>query len=62
MFLLKFTLNNIRSGYLLEEKEITSNKNEYINTIVHKQIALNQLDSLLTYHIENNNLKKANLL
>ena len=31
-------------------------------TIAHKQIALNQLDSLLTYHIENNNLKKANLL
>ena len=38
------------------------NKTEYINTVAHKQIALNQLDSLLTYHIDNNNLKKANLL
>ena len=46
----------------MEEKEIVENKTEYINTIAHKQIALNQLDSLLTYHIENNNLKKANLL
>ena len=31
-------------------------------TIAHKQMALNQIDSLLTYHIENDNLKKANLL
>lgn len=42
----------------MEEKQ----KTEYINTVAHKQIALNQLDSLLTYHIENYNLKKANLL
>ena len=41
---------------LLEEKEIIENKTEYINTIAHKQLALNRLDSLLTYHIENNNL------
>ena len=47
---------------LLKEKEIIENKTEYINTVAHKQLALNQLDSLLTYHIENNNLKKANLL
>lgn len=47
---------------LLEEKEIIENKTEYINTIAHKQLALNRLDSLLTYHIKNNNLKKANLL
>lgn len=47
---------------LLDEKQNTENKTEYINTVTHKQIALNQLDSLLTYHIENNNLKKANLL
>lgn len=47
---------------LLEEKQNTENKTEYINTVTHKQIALNQLDSLLTYHIENNNFKKANLL
>ena len=47
---------------MLEEKEIIENKTEYINTIAHKQLALNRLDSLLTYHIENNNLKKANLL
>lgn len=47
---------------LLEEKQNTENKAEYINTVTHKQIALNHLDSLLTYHIENNNLKKANLL
>lgn len=46
----------------MEEKEFSENKTEYINTVVHKQLALNQLDSLLTYHIENNNLKKANLL
>ena len=43
---------------LLEEKEIVENKTKYINTVAHKQSALNQLDSLLTYHIENNNLKK----
>ena len=47
---------------LLEEKQNAEDKTEYINTVAHKQIALNQLDSLLTYHIENNNLKKANLL
>ena len=47
---------------MLKEKEIIENKTEYINTVAHKQLALNQLDSLLTYHIENNNLKKANLL
>ena len=47
---------------MLEEKEFSENKTEYINTVVHKKLALNQLDSLLTYHIENNNLKKANLL
>ena len=48
---------------LLEENNIiTENRTEYINTVAHKQIALNQLDSLLTYHINNNNLKKANLL
>lgn len=47
---------------LLEENQNIENKTEYINTVAHKQIALNQLDSLLTYHIENNNLKKANLL
>ena len=46
----------------MDEKEIKENKTEYINTVAHKQIALNQLDSLLTYHIDNNNLKKANLL
>ena len=46
----------------MDEKEIKENKTEFINTITHKQIALNQLDSLLTYHINNNNLKKANLL
>ena len=46
----------------MEEKQIEENKTEYINTIAHKQLVLNQLDSLLTYHIENNNLKKANLL
>lgn len=47
----------------MEQKENNiENKSEYINTITHKQIALNQLDSLLTYHINNNNLKKANLL
>lgn len=44
------------------EKQIVENKTEYINTLAHKKLALNQLDSLLTYHIENNNLKKANLL
>ena len=48
---------------LLEENNIiTEIRTEYINTVAHKQIALNQLDSLLTYHINNNNLKKANLL
>ena len=46
----------------MEEKQIEENKTEYINTIAHKQLVLNQLDSLLNYHIENNNLKKANLL
>ena len=46
----------------MEEQQIEENKTEYINTIAHKQLVLNQLDSLLTYHIENNNLKKANLL
>ena len=46
----------------MEENKNIENKTEYINTVAHKQIALNQLDSLLTYHIENNNLKKANLL
>lgn len=46
----------------MEENQNIENKTEYINTVAHKQIALNQLDSLLTYHIENNNLKKANLL
>ncbi len=46
----------------MEEKQNTENKAEYIDTVTHKQIALNQLDSLLTYHIENNNFKKANLL
>ena len=45
-----------------ENNIITENRTEYINTVAHKQIALNQLDSLLTYHINNNNLKKANLL
>ena len=39
-----------------------NNETEYIDTINHKQVALNKLDSLLTYHINNNNLKKANLL
>lgn len=47
---------------MLEEKQIVENKTEYINTVSHKQIAINQLDSLLTHHIENGNLKKANLL
>ena len=46
----------------MEKMQNTENKIEYMNTVTHKQIALNQLDSLLTYHIENNNLKKANLL
>ena len=46
----------------MEKMQNTENKIEYINTVTHKQIALNQLDSLLTYHIENNNFKKANLL
>lgn len=46
----------------MNELQIVENKNEYINTIAHKQIALNQLDSLLSYHIKNNDLKKANLL
>ena len=45
-----------------ENNIITENRTEYINTVAHKQIALNQLDSLLTYHINNNNLKKSNLL
>lgn len=47
---------------LLEDKQNKENITEYINTVAHKQIALNQLDSLLTYHIDNNHLKKANLL
>lgn len=47
---------------MLEKKQIIENKSEYIDTVTHKQIALNQLDSLLTYHIDNNNFKKANLL
>lgn len=46
----------------MEEKQIRENKTEYISTLAHKEIALNQLNLLLTYHIENNNLKKANLL
>lgn len=46
----------------MEEKQIVEDKTEYINTVAHKKIALNQIDTLLTYHIENNNLKKANLL
>lgn len=46
----------------MDEKEIKEDKTEYINTVAHKQIALNQLDSLLTYHIDNNSFKKANLL
>lgn len=46
----------------MEEKQIAENKFEYIETVAHKQIALNKIESLLTYHIENNNLKKANLL
>ncbi|MCI8699832.1 MAG: type II toxin-antitoxin system PemK/MazF family toxin [Clostridia bacterium] len=46
----------------MEEKQILENRTEYINAIAHKQIAVNQIDLLLTYHIENNNLKKANLL
>ena len=46
----------------MKEKQNAENRNEYINVVAHKQMALNQLDSLLTYHIENNNLKKANLL
>ena len=46
----------------MEKMQNTENKIEYINTVTHKQIALNQLDSLLTYHIDNNNFKKANLL
>ena len=47
---------------LLEQKQVIENRTLYINTISHKQMALNQLDALLTYHIDNNNLKKANLL
>lgn len=39
-----------------------SSENEYGNTINHKQIALNQIELLVNYHINNNNLKKANLL
>ena len=46
----------------MDNNQIFKESNEYINTVAHKQIALNQLDSLLTYHINNNNLKKANLL
>jgi len=53
---------NTRSVILLSTKQIIENQTEYIDTVLHKQIALNQLDSLLTYHINNNNLKKANLL
>lgn len=46
----------------MDEKEIKENKTEYINTVAHKQFALNQLDSLLSYYIDNNNFKKVNLL
>ena len=46
----------------MEEKQIIENKVEYIDTIAHKQKALNKIESLLTYYIENNNLKKVNLL
>lgn len=46
----------------MEEKQIDENELEYRKTIIHKQMALNQLDSLLNYHIENDNFKKANLL
>lgn len=46
----------------MEENQNIENKTEYIHTVAHKEIALNKLASLLTYHIENNNLKKANLL
>lgn len=35
---------------------------QYLSTINHKNIALNTLNQLLSYHIENNNFKKANLL
>ena len=35
---------------------------QYLSTINHKNLALNTLNQLLSYHIENNNFKKANLL
>lgn len=38
---------NLRSVLLLNKKQIAENKTEYINTVAHKQIALNQLDSLI---------------
>lgn len=47
---------------LLEKNPNIEDTTEYMSIVAHKQTALNQLDSLLTYHIENNNLKKANLL
>lgn len=46
----------------MKQKQVVENRTLYINTLSHKQMALNQLDALLTYHIDNNNLKKANLL
>lgn len=46
----------------MEKNPNTEDTTEYMSIVAHKQTALNQLDSLLTYHIENNNLKKANLL
>lgn len=35
---------------------------QYLSTINHKNLALNTLNQLLSYHIENNNFKKSNLL
>lgn len=46
---------------LLQENSIGNNEN-YADIMVHKKMALNQLELLLNYHIDNNNLKKANLL
>lgn len=46
----------------MKQEELVYSKSEYMNALAHKQIALNQLDSLLTYHINNSNFKKSNLI
>ncbi|MCR5186897.1 MAG: type II toxin-antitoxin system PemK/MazF family toxin [Clostridia bacterium] len=42
--------------------ELEEKSEEYINATAHKKNALNQLDSLMTYYIENGNYKKVDLL